>query len=189
MSVKNEGTKTVVQGRLSYVHLFKPFAGIVGGKEQYSTTILIPKKDTATKASIDAAIAEAEKKGIAEKWGGIKPPHVPTTLWDGDGVKADGSEFGAECKGHWILTARANAEFPPQVVNQRVEPIMDHSEIYSGVWANVVVIFYPYLYAGKKGIGTGLSNVQKVKDGDSLAGTRSAQQDFKPVASAEEDFM
>ena len=47
-----------------------------------------------------------------------------------------------------------------------------------------------YKYAGKKGIGAGLGNIQKVKDGESLAGTRTAQQDFKPVASAEdEDFM
>ena len=55
MSVKNEGTKAVVQGRLSYVHIFKPYAGIAGQEEKYSTTILIPKKDMATKASIDAA--------------------------------------------------------------------------------------------------------------------------------------
>ena len=51
MSVKNEGTKTVVQGRLSYVHIFKPYAGIAGQEEKYSTTILIPKKDVATKAA------------------------------------------------------------------------------------------------------------------------------------------
>ena len=190
MTSKNEGTKTVVQGRLSYVHVFKPYAGIAGQEEKYSTTILIPKKDTNTKASIDAAIAEAERKGIAAKWDGVKPPVVPNPLWDGDGVKSDGSEFGVECKGHWVLTASAKSDYPPQVVNQRVEPIMNQSEMYSGVWANVAINFFPYKYAGKKGIGAGLGNIQKVKDGESLAGTRTAQQDFKPVASAEdEDFM
>ena len=67
------------------------------------------------------------------------------------------------------------------MVDRRVQPILDQSEIYSGCYANVAVNFFPYLFAGKKGIGAGLGNIQKIKDGESLAGTRTAEQDFAVV--------
>lgn len=174
----NNGTRVLIQGRLSFVHLFKPYAAIAGQEAKYSTTILIPKTDIETKQKIDSAIKAAEKLGIEKTWAGVKPPIVPNPIWDGDGVKQDGTEFGAECKGHWVMTASAKADYPPQVVNRKVEPILDQSEVYSGMYANVSVNFFPYMFGGKKGIGAGLGNVQKIKDGESLAGSRTAQQDF-----------
>ena len=41
------------------------------------------------------------------------------------------------------------------------------------------------MFTGKKGIGAGLGNVQKVSDGEPLAGGRTAQQDFVPVEEEE----
>lgn len=175
------GTRVTVRGRLSYVHVFKPHASVPGAEEKYSTTILVPKNDVETKQKIDAAIKAATELGVSEKWNGVKPPTVPNPIWDGDGVKQNGEQFGPECKGHWVFTASAKADYPPQVVDRRVQPILDQSEIYSGCYANVAVNFFPYLFAGKKGIGAGLGNIQKIKDGESLAGTRTAEQDFNVV--------
>ena len=175
------GTRVTVRGRLSYVHVFKPDAATPGAEEKFSTTILVPKTDVETKQKIDAAIKAATELGVSEKWNGVKPPTVPNPIWDGDGVKQNGEQFGPECKGHWVFTASAKAEYPPQVVDRRVQPILDQSEIYSGCYANVAVNFFPYLFAGKKGIGAGLGNIQKIKDGESLAGTRTAEQDFAVV--------
>ena len=175
------GTRVTVRGRLSYVHVFKPHAVTPGAEEKFSTTILVPKTDVETKQKIDAAIKAATELGVSEKWNGVKPPTVPNPIWDGDGVKQNGEQFGPECKGHWVFTASAKAEYPPQVVDRRVQPILDQSEIYSGCYANVAVNFFPYLFAGKKGIGAGLGNIQKIKDGESLAGTRTAEQDFAVV--------
>lgn len=175
------GTRVTVRGRLSYVHVFKPHAATPGAEEKFSTTILVPKTDVETKQKIDAAIKAATELGVSEKWNGVKPPTVPNPIWDGDGVKQNGEQFGPECKGHWVFTASAKAEYPPQVVDRRVQPILDQSEIYSGCYANVAVNFFPYLFAGKKGIGAGLGNIQKIKDGESLAGTRTAEQDFAVV--------
>lgn len=175
------GTRVTVRGRLSYVHVFKPHAATPGAEEKFSTTILVPKTDVETKQKIDAAIKAATELGVSEKWNGVKPPTVPNPIWDGDGVKQNGEQFGPECKGHWVFTASAKAEYPPQVVDRRVQPILDQSEIYSGCYANVAVNFFPYLFAGKKGIGAGLGNIQKIKDGESLAGTRTAEQDFDVV--------
>lgn len=174
-------TRVTVRGRLSYVHVFKPHASVPGAEEKYSTTILVPKTDVETKQKIDAAIKAATELGVSEKWNGVKPPTVPNPIWDGDGVKQNGEQFGPECKGHWVFTASAKADYPPQVVDRKVQPILDQSEIYSGCYANVAVNFFPYLFAGKKGIGAGLGNIQKIKDGESLAGTRTAEQDFAVV--------
>ena len=41
--------------------------------------------------------------------------------------------------------------------------------------------FYPYEFTGKKGIGIGLGNVQKVAEGTPLSGGRDAASDFGSV--------
>lgn len=158
--------------RLSFVHLFKPYAFQQGQEEKYSTTILVPKTDVETKARIDAAIEAAKQKGITDKWNGVMPPIVPTPIYDGDGVKpSDGTEFGPECKGHWVFTARSSADQPPEVVDRMRNPILNQSEIYSGVYGRVNVTFFPYMFGGKKGIGCSLGPVQKLEDGTPLGGS------------------
>ena len=157
--------------RLSFVHIFKPYAFQPGQEEKYSVTVLVPKTDTDTKGRIDAAIEAAKQKGITDKWNGVMPPIVPTPVYDGDGVKpSDGTEFGPECKGHWVFTARSNADYQPEVVDTVGNPIINQSEIYSGVYARVNVTFFPYVYGGKKGIGCSLGPVQKLEDGEPLSG-------------------
>ena len=48
--------------RLSFVHVFKPYAFQPGQEEKYSTTVLVPKTDVDTKARIDAAIEVAKQR-------------------------------------------------------------------------------------------------------------------------------
>ena len=170
---------TTGEARLSYVHLFKPHAQQPGAEEKYSCTVLVPKSDTATKARIDAAIEAAKQKGINGKWNGVCPPIVPHPVHDGDGVRpSDGMPFGPECKGHWVFTASAKADYPPEVVDQNGNPMINQSEMYSGVYALVNVEFYPYMFGGKKGIGCGLGPVKKVRDGEALGGSATAAQAF-----------
>lgn len=167
----SETKVTTGRVRLSYVHVFKPYAARPDQKEKFSVTVLVPKTDTATKSRIDAAIEAAKQKGIAEKWNGVCPPILATPLHDGDGVRpSDGMPFGDECKGHWVFTASANPEYPPEVVDASLNPIINQSEIYSGIYGRVNVNFFPYFAAGKKGIGCGLGPVQKLEDGPSLGG-------------------
>ena len=47
---------------------------------------------------------------------------------------------------------------------------MSPTQIYSGIYANISVNFFPYNFQGKKGIGCGLGPVQKVADGEPLGG-------------------
>jgi hypothetical protein len=163
--------------RLSFVHLFAPYANQPGQEPKYSTTILVPKWDIATKQKIDAAIAAATQEGVTSKWNGVRPPVVATPVHDGDGVRpSDGMPFGPECKGHWVFTA--SSKQAPSVVDLGINPILNQTEIYSGVYARVSVRFFPYFASGKKGIGCGLGNVQKVEDGEPLGGRTSAASDF-----------
>lgn len=171
---------TTGEARLSYAHLFKPYAAAPGQEEKFSVTILVPKSDKDTMNRINAAIDAAKQKGISDKWNGQCPPIVPTPVYDGDGVRpSDGMAFGPECKGHWVFTASAKADYPPEVVDKMGNPIINQSDVYSGMYGRVNVTFFPYAFGGKKGIGCGLGPVQKLRDGEPLGGSRvSAAQAF-----------
>lgn len=166
----NETTAVVQNVRLSYVNVFKPYSNSPEQAPKYSATILLPKSDLASKQSLDAAIQAATQKGLNEKWNGVMPPVVANPIHDGDGVKQDGTPFGDECKGCWVFTASSNADRQPQIVDRNVQPILDQSQIYSGVYANVAINVFPYIHTGKKGVGFGLTHIQKVRDGEVLGG-------------------
>jgi hypothetical protein len=46
------------------------------------------------------------------------------------------------------------------------------------MYGRVTVRFYGYNTAGKRGVGCGLGNVLKTRDGEALAGGASAEMDF-----------
>lgn len=176
----NQDFQRVVTGkvRLSFVHLFTPYSNKPGKEPKFSTTLLIPKSDFATRQRIDAAINAAIQEGIT-KWNGVRPPLLSLPIHDGDGPKpSDGMPFGDECRGHWVMTASSKTDRKPDIVDAYMNPIINQSEIYSGVFARVSIRFFPYFVEGKKGIGCGLGNVQKVEDGPALSGGTSASTDF-----------
>lgn len=174
----NEQATNVTTGeaRLSFVHLFQPHANQPGQEPKYSTTILIPKSDTATMQRIYAAIAAAIEKGVAGVWSGARPPQPKTPIWDGDGVRQNGEPFGPECKGHWVLTASSKQQ--QQVVGPDMSPIIDQTKVYSGVYGRVNINFFPFSNSGNRGIGAGLGPVQILRDGEPLGGRVTAEQAF-----------
>lgn len=172
--------------RLSYTNLFTARAPISGGAPKYSATLLIPKSDTGTYQRLTAAIEAAIQAGVSRKWNGQRPPVVTIPLHDGDGVRpSDGAEFGAECKGHWVMTASCGQHRPPQVVDAQRNPIINQALVYSGMYAHVYINFYPYFAGGKKGIGCVLNAVQKTRDGEPLGGTaKDADEVFSSVTAS-----
>ena len=187
MANHNSNPTRVVTGkvRLSYEHLMKPYANTENdpkAEPKYSVTVLLPKSDTATKARIDRAIQAALEKGRKDKKfkDGVPLEKLPTPIYDGDGYRADGyTEFGPECKGCWVFTASCRQDRKPSVVDASCQPILDPTEIYSGIWARVSCEFYPYAVPQRSGIGCGLCNVQKLADGEPLGAARpSAEDDF-----------
>lgn len=182
MTEQNYPTRIVTEEvRFSFVNLLKPKESQFGGDEKYSVTILIKKTDAKTMNAINGAIEAAKQKGKAEKWNGVIPPVVNIPLHDGDGVKpSDGMPFGPECKGHFVLTASTGLDYPPKVVGPDLQPVMDATEIYSGMYGRIALNFNPYVFSGKKGVGCYIStNVQKTRDGEPLgASAPDAGSDF-----------
>ena len=169
--------------RLSYCNLTTPRAAQQGGEPKYSVTLLIPKTDVATKADIDAAIQAAANEALSKVWNGARPPQLSVPIWDGDGVRKSGVPFGDECKGHWVMTASTKNK--PQVVGiDNINCELSPADIYSGMCARVTIRFFGYSNSGNKGIGCGLGNVMKTRDGEALAGSASASVDFAGVGAA-----
>ena len=167
---------TTGEVRISYEHLLKPYAQQQGAEPKFSATLLIPKSDIGTKQRIDAAIQAAIAEGVAGKWNGARPPQPPTPVYDGDGLRPNGEMFGEECKGHWVMTA--NSKQQQEIVDMQMNPIFDSTQVYSGMYARVVINFFAYNAAGKKGIGCGLGPVQKTRDGEPLGGRMPAAEAF-----------
>ena len=183
----NSNPTHVVTGkvRLSYEHIMKPYANTQNdpnAKPKYSVTVLLPKSDTATKAKLDAAIRAALERGArAKKFReGVPLEKLPTPVYDGDGFRADGyTPFGPECRGMWVFNASCSAGLKPGVIDIDCQPIIDPTQIYSGIWARVAVDFYPYAVPARQGVGCGLCNVQKLSDGEPLGASRpTAEDDF-----------
>ncbi|WP_312637006.1 DUF2815 family protein [Oscillibacter sp.] len=177
----NANTLTIGEVRLSYCNLFQPKPPFNNpqGDPKYSTTVLLPKTNIAAKAAIDNAINAAISTGISNKWEGKKPAMLAICVHDGDGPRpSDGEQFGPECKGCWVFTASCKPDRAPFVVDSNVQPVLQQSEIYSGVFGNVNISFFPYNNGGKKGIGCGLNGFQKTRDGEPLGSSVSAAEAF-----------
>lgn len=175
---QNIATKVLTgEVRLSYANLVAPRAAQQGQEPKYSVTLLIPKSDNATIANINASIKAAYDEGVSKKWGGAHPqPKV--IVHDGDGLRPSGLPFGDECKGCWVLTASSKNK--PQVVGlENLDCELAPSDIYSGMYARVTINFFAYDTAGSKGVGCGLGNVLKTRDGEPLSGGASAASDFE----------
>lgn len=168
--------------RLSYTNLVTPATNRnnPNAEPKYSVTLLIPKTDTATYQNILASIEAAATDAQSKLWGGVRPPVMPIPIHDGDGVKDNGTPYGPECKGCWVMTA--NSKNKPQVVHQNdINTELLPQDIYSGMYARVTINFFGYNQAGKRGIGCGLGNVMKTREGEPLAGGASAAADFAGV--------
>jgi hypothetical protein len=176
MPVSTPSATKVITGkvRLSYVHLFEPWAANDSQEAKFSTAILIPKSDKATIEKLRAAQQAALQAGKDSKFGGKVPTKWDDTIHDGD-EEAD-LDRNPEYAGHWYMSVSAKTR--PGVVDSNVNPILDSSEVYSGCYARVSLNAFPYAVSGKKGVSFGLNHVQKLADGDFLGGRSKAEDDF-----------
>ncbi len=179
MTTQNN-TKVIVPCRFSYAHIFEPDS-INGSEPKYSVSCIIDKNDTETIAKIKKAVETAKEEGKG-KWGGKIPANLKLPLRDGDIDRPDDEAY----VGSYFLNA--NSRQAPQVVDNRVQPILDQSEVYSGCYGRVSVTFYAYNSNGNKGVAAGLGNVQKLRDGEPLGSRVNAADEFDAVE-AEDDFL
>ena len=81
----------------------------------------------------------------------------------------------------------ANSMTAPQIVDRNVEPILDRSEVYSGVYARVSLNFYAYNVNGNKVLAVWLLNIHKLIDWQPLGNRSNAIEDFDTMD--DEDFL
>lgn len=158
--------------RLSYANVWEP-KSINGGAEKYSVSLIIPKSDTKTLTAVQKAIDAAIEEGRG-KFGGKIPNKsaLKLPLRDGDIDRPDDEAY-ANC-----YFVNANSSTAPEIVDKARDPILNRSEVYSGVYARVSINFYAFNSNGNRGIACGLGNIQKVRDGEPLGGKTSAADDF-----------
>lgn len=180
-------TTKVVTGkvRLSYTYLFEPRAGTNDDgsekKPQYQTAIIIPKADTATLTKIRNAVEAARQAGAA-KWKGkvLTADQLKMPLRDGDLQRPDDEAF----KDSYFINCNSGTQ--PGIVDKDLNPILDKTAVYSGCYARVQINFYPFANKSN-GIAAGLDNVQKLADGEPLAGRDRAEDVFAKEEAA--DFL
>ena len=161
--------------RWSYVNAWEP-KSINGGTPKYSVSLIIPKSDTKTVEKINAAIKAAYEEGAGKLKGNGKsvPPMaaIKLPLRDGDVERPDDEAYA----GCWFVNA--NNTVAPGIVDAERQPILDRSEVYSGVYGRASISFYAFNSSGNKGIACSLNNLQKIADGEPLGGHASAEADF-----------
>ena len=167
-------TKVIVPCRISFANIWEA-KSINGGEEKYSVSCLIPKEDKTTLMKIHKAVEEAKEAAKSKKWGGRIPPNLKLPLRDGDIDRPDDENYA----GHMFFNAASKDA--PQIVDRKVQPILDPMECGSGAYCNVSVNFYGFAASGNKGVAAGLGNIQKVRDGERLAGKASAASDFEEL--------
>jgi hypothetical protein len=161
--------------RWSYANVWEAKA-INGGTPKFSVSLIIPKSDTVTiqkiKAAIEAAYHEGESKlkGNGKSIPALKA--IKNPLRDGDVERPDDEAYANS------YFVNANSSTAPGIVDADLNPILTHSEVYSGVYGRASINFYAFNSNGNKGIACGLNNLQKIRDGEPLGGKASAESDF-----------
>jgi hypothetical protein len=183
----NSNPMKVITGpdtRWSYANVWEA-KSINGGSPKFSVSLIIPKSDARTVAKIKAAVEAAYREGEAKLKGNGKtvPPisSIKTPLRDGDAERPDDPAYA---NSYFI---NANSATAPGIVDTDRQPILDRSEVYSGVYGRASINFYAFNSNGNRGIACGLNNLQKVRDGEPLGGKSRAEDDF--ATDIDEDFL
>jgi hypothetical protein len=184
MSDQKTTVVTTPPFRLSYPNVFQPRKNEMNGKEEYSVVALFKKEEDLE------PLKEAVKAAIIKKWGadkknwpkGMRSPfrQQEERAKEGDNgelIMPPGYEEGA-------VFINAKSQQAPGVVDQKVQPIINESDIYAGCWARAQINAYAYDMKGNRGVAFGLNHLQKVKDDEPIGGRTTPDMAFAPVEGA-----
>lgn len=165
--------------RFSYVNVFSKRPGPEGTDGKYSVCVIIPKTNKEAVELFKQAFQNAAQLGKTTKWGGKLPAKVQLPLHDGDEERPDDPAF-ENC---WYFNCSSKNAPGVRVKDElgQVVEALDDSDFYSGCYGAVTVNLFPYSASGNVGVGVGLNNVIKLKDGERLSGGRSAEADFSDL--------
>lgn len=160
--------------RVSFPHVFKAQKPMNEGAEpKYGISMLFPKGADLSKLK---AIA---KEAIQEKWGDKPPKNLRSPFRDQGEKEYSGYEEGA-------IFVNATSKMKPGIVDRNREDIISEEDFYAGCYARATIRAFAYDVSGNRGVGFGLQNLQKLRDGEPLGGRTSPQSDFEDVAGGDD---
>lgn len=149
---------------LSFPHLFVAAKAKGSDKALYSVTALWDKKTKEGKkitAQVEAAIEAAETEGVSKlEKTPIKKQKRP--FKDGDDERPDDTNYA----GRFMLVCNNSTQ--PDVVDKKLQPIMDAEDVYPGCIAFIQVNFRAYNNVGV-GVGCYVGNVMIVENNEKKA--------------------
>lgn len=158
--------------RGSFVSLVKPRAFEEGKEPTYQITIVLPKKDPATKKFIAEFLAAVKAASTAAHGVAIEPKklkHFP--IQDGD--TKDIENF----VGCYVI--RASSRFKPSAVDKTGDKLETEDELYSGAWYRCKISVWGWKHTtGGKGVSVSVDSVLKTRDDDRFGGGSNAADDF-----------
>lgn len=152
--------------------LFKPQERD-NGKKQWGCSLLFPKGTDLS--SLETLAVEAAK----EEWGDkavqmIKDGMIKSPFLDGDSKQGKNKKTGEPHSGFpgtTFIRVISGEEYRPKLVDQRVLPITERDQLYSGCYGYGVVNAFTWENKENgKGISFGISMIQKAEDGDKIGG-------------------
>lgn len=167
----------------SFPNLFKARKNDLSDKLEYSVMALFPPK--ADLSNIEEAIEQAMTDQFGEnkkKW----PKGWRNPLRDIEERRNEEGALPAGCvEGMKFMNMKS--QYAPGIVDGNLEEVIDPEEIYPGVVLKASITAYAYDMKANKGVAFGLDAIQKVRDGERLAGKPDPKKLFKQVDSEEAD--
>ncbi len=166
---------TTPEFRVSFPAIFDPEKFEEGSDPKYAITMLFDK---------DADLKDLKriaKAALEDKWPDPKkrPKNLRIPFRDG----AEKDYEGYEGK----IFARASSKMRPGLVDRNLQAIIDPNDFYPGCYARATITAFAYDTKGNRGVAFGLSNVQKLRDGESFSGRVRAEEDFDELPELDAD--
>jgi hypothetical protein len=191
MTTKKAASVKIKTGevRASYVHLFEPKLNELSGKHEYGAMLLIDKDDKKTVNAIKNGI----KNICKESFGTDDLAEIGCKHPLRDPAKDPKKENNPIYKNKFYINTK-NLSRPgiAQKVDGKVVRLEHPDEFKSGDYCLASLVIKTFDVKVKKGISVYCQNFLKTKEGDSLAGVTSPEDDFAEELKSskdEADFM
>lgn len=175
-------TKITPEFRVSFPNVFQAKLNDLSGKEEYSLVALFPKGADLT------VLKEMAQAAAKAKWPKGLPANFRSPFRKQDEREKVNEENGEKympdgyVKGAIFMNLKSQRQ--PGIVDQNRQPIISAEDFYAGCWARASITCYAYDQKGNRGVSFGLSNLQKVRDGEPFSGRRKAEDEFSAIEGA-----
>lgn len=172
-------------GVACFVFLFKPQLPGEGSKSKEPKYKIILVFDKEAQASEDykkmkiECVKAAEARFGADARDKIKKGKIKMPWRDASDYGDEGYGFPFDQEGWKFVNFASTTQ--PGVVDRKAKPVLKENEVYSGMKARCTYATWAYDKEGNKGVTLLLNNVQKIEDGERLAGRPDAEDDFEAM--------